>query len=179
MVKATNQHGVHSPFVYNLVTNCFYDRKKKEAYPAINSIYKNNIIGLNHKNAKLLNRLISYIEVSNALTIESTSNFISKVLSLENSITISQSSEDKSEFDLIYVDINKYKIDINLIELLFSKTHNESIFLVNCIHKSKENFGLWTALIAHPKTTVSIELYNLGFVFFRKEQIKEHFIIRV
>ena len=28
--RSTNQHGVHSPFVYNLVTQCFYD---KSSYP--------------------------------------------------------------------------------------------------------------------------------------------------
>ncbi|WP_442844635.1 O-methyltransferase [Leeuwenhoekiella sp. H156] len=30
--KATNQHGVHSPFVYAFVTRCLYDRKSKDDY---------------------------------------------------------------------------------------------------------------------------------------------------
>ena len=29
---STNQHGVHSPFVFNLVTKCFYDRKNYPEY---------------------------------------------------------------------------------------------------------------------------------------------------
>ncbi|WP_209309674.1 O-methyltransferase [Tamlana crocina] len=40
LLKSTNQHGVHSPFIYSLVTKCFYDRKKHEAYQAISSYKK-------------------------------------------------------------------------------------------------------------------------------------------
>jgi len=45
LFKSTNQHGVHSPFVYNLVTKCFYDKTTFDAY--------NNI--LNYKKALLKN----------------------------------------------------------------------------------------------------------------------------
>lgn len=30
--RSSNEHGIHSPFVYDLVTNCFYDRQNYEAY---------------------------------------------------------------------------------------------------------------------------------------------------
>ena len=33
--KSSNQHGVHSPFVYDLVTTCFYDNTKHPAYEAL------------------------------------------------------------------------------------------------------------------------------------------------
>lgn len=32
LARSTNQHGVHSPFVFSLVTQCFYDRKKYAVY---------------------------------------------------------------------------------------------------------------------------------------------------
>ena len=34
-LRATNQHGVHSPFVYALLTECFYDKKKYDAYKTL------------------------------------------------------------------------------------------------------------------------------------------------
>lgn len=35
-----NQHGVHSPFVYNLVTKCFYDKKPKSQYTILKEYRK-------------------------------------------------------------------------------------------------------------------------------------------
>ena len=33
--SSTNQHGIHSPFVYKLVTDCFYDLKKHKEYEVL------------------------------------------------------------------------------------------------------------------------------------------------
>ena len=32
LYRSSNQHGVHSPFVYDLITKCFYDKKKYANY---------------------------------------------------------------------------------------------------------------------------------------------------
>ena len=42
LFKSTNQHGVHSPFVYNLVTNCFY-KKTSTAQITLFEKVKNNL----------------------------------------------------------------------------------------------------------------------------------------
>ena len=48
VLKSTNQHGVHSPFVYQLVTQCFYNKEKFSAYKALDnyrkSLLKNNTL---------------------------------------------------------------------------------------------------------------------------------------
>ncbi|HKX86431.1 MAG TPA: hypothetical protein VJL37_07150, partial [Flavobacterium sp.] len=38
-----NQHGVHSPFVFDLVTKCFYDKKQKKEYNILKE-YRNSLL---------------------------------------------------------------------------------------------------------------------------------------
>ena len=42
LIQSTNQHGVHSPFVYQLVTQCFYSTKRHLTYNAIKN-YRNDL----------------------------------------------------------------------------------------------------------------------------------------
>src|SRR5689334_14628059 len=38
-----NEHGVHSPFVFDLVTKCFYDKKRKPEYSILKN-YRNSLL---------------------------------------------------------------------------------------------------------------------------------------
>ena len=177
--KSTNQHGVHSPFVYNLVTKCFYNRNQRASYPSIIAIHKDNTPEIRLKNIKLLNRLIAYLEYKKILILDNSWNFIGQVLSIDNSSTIYYSLEDLGQFDFIYLDIDQLKKHQKFLDILFSKVHNDSLLLLNSINKSKENQSIWEQLQNHPKAKVTINTYHFGFVFFRKEQEKEHFVIRL
>ena len=57
-------------------------------------------------------------------------------------------------------------------------THNNSVFIFDDIHWSDEMEEAWEEIKSHPKVSVTIDLFFLGLVFFRKEQAKENFIIR-
>ncbi|MEW7279520.1 hypothetical protein ABW636_13080 [Aquimarina sp. 2201CG1-2-11] len=177
LIKSTNQHGVHSPFVYSLVTKCFYNRKKKTSYSLIKSIYKQqNKPSLSYKHLTLLDRLLSYLRYKNVLLLENTPHLIQQIISLNNQVTVSRKI-DKSNYDLIYLDVSQC-VPIQL-DTLFSKTHNDSLLLCNKIHQTKENVTIWNMIKKHPSVTVTIDTYRLGFVFIRQEQVKEHFVIRL
>ncbi|TXG38847.1 O-methyltransferase [Seonamhaeicola maritimus] len=244
--KSTNQHGVHSPFMYDLVTKCFYDKKIYPEYKNIanyrNELLKNNNFlevndlgpgsrktktnkrqigeiaktsGTTIKRAKLLYRISKYFKSntvlelgtslgtatqaiglgfpeSNITTIEgcpnisffSKSNFKKQQL---NNIEVLTGDFDETiknlsnkSYDLIFFDGNHQKeATLSYFENLLPKTNNNTVFIFDDIYWSKEMTEAWETIKQHPKVTVSLDTFYWGFVFFRKEQAKEHFTLRV
>jgi predicted O-methyltransferase YrrM len=83
-------------------------------------------------------------------------------------------------YDLIYFDGNHQKeATINYFNECLKHSHNDSVFIFDDIHWSKEMEQAWEIIKESPNVTVTIDTFYWGFVFFRKEQRKEHFIIRV
>ena len=57
---------------------------------------------------------------------------------------------------------------------------NSNYFIVvNEIHKSEKTFSNWKNIIKNKEATVTIDLFYFGLIFFREDQAKEHFILRV
>ncbi len=245
-LKSTNQHGVHSPFVYNLVTQCFYDNTKYLEYKNIEayrkSLLKNKSTikvtdlgvgsskiksttrsiskmakhaGTPLQRAKLLFRLVQYfkskhiLELGTSLGIASQAmrlgnteatiisiegcpnlaaftkaNFLNHKLKPINFITGDfkevLSNLTNNSYDFIFFDGNHTKTaTLNYFNTLLPTIHNDSVFIFDDIYWSKEMTEAWEAIKEHPQVTVTIDTFYWGFVFFRKEQHKEHFKIRV
>ncbi len=179
LLKSTNQHGVHSPFVYSLVTKCFYDRTRKESYTSIKSILKNDDAGIRFKNAKLVNRLIPYFEYHKILVLGDSANTVSQILKVNTHLSVYTSIPHKEAFDFIYLDIQSNTYNSEMIEQLFSRVTNDSLVLIKGIYASEKSIQLWNRLKRHSHVKVTIDTYDFGFIFFRKEQVKEHFTIRM
>jgi predicted O-methyltransferase YrrM len=302
LIKSTNQHGVHSPFVFSLVTKCFYDKKKHPAYEIIKE-YRKKLLqnkktinvtdfgagsrvfssnerkisaiaknaGITSKRAQLLNRLVRYLNIEKILelgtslgistaamaagnkvqvtTIEGCSataeiareqfeefgwdNIESKVgefgtilnegkyevrstrlevkeenskFQIPNSTSVdsqfaTENRNQKTEnekpkttnyqqqttynkppqtFDLVFIDGNHQKeATLNYFEKLLSAVHNDSVMIFDDIHWSKEMEAAWEEIKLHSEVSVTIDTFYWGLVFFRREQAKEHFVIRV
>ena len=247
LLKSTNQHGVHSPFVYNLVTKCFYKKTTVDKLNLLKTVrnwlhnnhkiirvvdfgngskvFKNNerkvadiskVAGISTKKALLLIRIIEYFKPQNMLEIGtsvglsaatlSIGNPSAKIKTLEgckNTATIAQELFDafkleniqiitgdfnntlptalnNKNLDLVYFDGNHQKeATLNYFSACLKVAHNNSIFIFDDINWSSEMQEAWLIIKEHPKVTVSIDTFFWGIIFFRKEQEKEHFTIRI
>ena len=247
LLKSTNQHGVHSPFVYNLVTNCFYSKVNSTNYSlfkkirqkltknhqvievtefgAGSKVFKNNyrkiskvakVAGSSPKKAKLLIKLSSYFKPENILEIGTSIGLGTSALHIGNpkaiiytlegctkTATVAKSIFDfynfknikiktghfnetlpnvlqNTFFDFIFFDGNhNATATLNYFEQCLKSINNNSVVIFDDIYWSKDMQKAWEQIKLHPKVTVTIDTFYFGIVFFRAEQAKQHFTIRV
>jgi predicted O-methyltransferase YrrM len=252
ILNSTNQHGVHSPFVFDLVTKCFYDKTKYPEYSILKEYRKSllaneNIIevtdfgagsrvfksnqrkisaiaknaGISPKRAELLFRIVRYFEPENSLEIGTSLGLATIALSLGNKsrslgtkiITLEGCPQTMSiaknqcqlqnlnniefvytkfedylttynlqptTYNLIYFDGNhSKKATLDYFNLLIPTISNDSVWIFDDIHWSKDMEEAWEVIKDHPKVNVTIDTFQWGLVFFRTEQEKQHFTIRL
>lgn len=247
LIKSTNQHGVHSPFIYNLASKCFYKktnsakikrfekaRKKLISNSKIievtdfgkgSLVFKSNsrkvseitkVAGISTKKAHLLLRICGYFNFESILEIgtsvglgTSTMSIGSpkaKIITLEGCPNTAAIAEDlfidfnlknietiigdfritlpkvlgNKQFDLIYFDGNHQKdATIKYFNLSLPCAHNNSVFIFDDINWSVKMQEAWEEIKKHPQVSVTVDLFFWGLVFFRKEQKKQHFVIRI
>jgi len=249
--NSKNEHGVHSPFVFNLLTKCFYDKRSKPEYSILKNyrksllknksfievtdfgagskVFKSNrrqiskiakTAGISSRRAELLFRVTNYFQPKNVLEIGTSLGLATSALALGNPkakiITLEGCPETANQcqlqfqkfnfnnvdsvitefenylqdiklrlktetenFDLIYFDGNhSKKATLAYFDLLLTTITNDSVWIFDDIHWSPEMEEAWETIKNHPKVTVTIDTFQWGFVFFRYEQEKEHFVIR-
>lgn len=111
--------------------------------------------------------------------IEFVNTEFSSYLSTQHPTPNTQHPTPKTQ-DLIYFDGNhSQKATLEYFELLLPTSCNNSVWIFDDIHWSKDMEDAWEIIKNHPKVTVTIDTFQWGIVFFRNEQKKEHFVIRV
>lgn len=82
--------------------------------------------------------------------------------------------------DLAYVDGNhRYEPTVRYFQQLLPALHNNSILVFDDIHWSAEMERAWEEIKNHPSVQCTVDIFFLGFVFFRNEfKVKQHFSIR-
>lgn len=81
--------------------------------------------------------------------------------------------------DFIFFDGNHRKgPTLQYFQECLAYAHNESVFVFDDIHWSDEMEAAWTIIKDDPRVTLTIDLFFIGLVFFRKEQQKQHFTVR-
>jgi predicted O-methyltransferase YrrM len=83
-------------------------------------------------------------------------------------------------FDLVFIDGNhRHEPTINYFTQLLSKAHNNTILVFDDIHWSAEMESAWAQIKKHPSVRCTIDIFFMGFVFFKREfREKQDFVIR-
>ena len=152
--SATNQHGVHSPFVYDYVTKCLYKRTNLRLP-----------VGL-----KVLVKSLDYFGCSTLWVMHSETETKDKIKAACPTISFSQSKPE-----VMYAKMND--VQPTLFDEI--EVQNHTVLLIDHIHKRKRNLEKWETIKRMQHVSVTIDLFYCGLVFFRKEQAKEHFKIRI
>jgi predicted O-methyltransferase YrrM len=94
--------------------------------------------------------------------------------------TLQPALANMHKVDLAFVDGNHRKEPtIDYFQKLLAKADENSIFIFDDIHWSKGMEEAWEYIKQHPSVTLTIDLFFIGLVFFRKEQkVAQHFSIR-
>jgi len=244
--SSTNEHGVHSPFVYSFLTLCLYNTKKDPAYKTLQAyrkdlknnsktiqvtdfgagsrVFKSNTraiaaiaknAGINFKRQKTLYRIVQYLKCTSILELGTSVGIATSALALNNknaTVTTIEgckeiaatakyyfskygfqnisclntdfntyfASKKITPLDLVYIDGDHTKKGtLDNFNALLPYVKNNTILIFDDIYWSKEMTEAWTQIHQNPNVTVSIDTYFWGIVFFRKEQRKQHFKIRM
>lgn len=84
------------------------------------------------------------------------------------------------KLDLLYVDGNhQYEATMRYFKLALQKKHEHSVFIFDDINWNEGMQKAWEEIKNNTEVTLSLDLFYVGIVFFRKEQKeKEHFVLK-
>lgn len=94
-------------------------------------------------------------------------------------ITLEAQLNKIEKIDFAFFDANhQYEPTIDYFEKCLNKAHEETCFIFDDIYWSEDMKKAWDYIRNHPQVTVSIDIFWVGIVFFRKKQPKQHFVLR-
>lgn len=169
LAKSTNQHGVHSPFVYDFITKCLYSRKKIDG----KEFYSATIEGINPKQYNLLLKSMRYFGVKTVFV--DSENLKNAILGAGIDVSVDVKLKDNQKYDIIF--LQNISQPSNITSLL-TYMHNNSVLIINNLYKNTPTLA-WQEFTSHPQVTACINIFTQGYIFIRNEQGKEFFYIRV
>lgn len=76
-----------------------------------------------------------------------------------------------------FIHLNHSYVTDDIFELCLSKTHSQSIMVVDGIYSSNSMRDWWGKIVSDERTGVTFDLYFVGLVFFDKAKIKQHYVV--
>lgn len=69
------------------------------------------------------------------------------------------------------------EITLSKYHLLKTETDEQSIFVFSNIRKTEQSYNTWKSIIADDANNISIDMFEIGILFFAQKKPKEHFTI--
>ena len=83
------------------------------------------------------------------------------------------------QLDFVFVDGNHQKdATLKYFEWCLPKVHENTLLIFDDIYWSEGMKEAWAEIKAHPQVTVTVDLFWIGLVYFKKGRVKEDFMIR-
>ena len=84
------------------------------------------------------------------------------------------------KWDVIYLNyFPDYRLAYSYFELLLPHIHPDTIIIVGFIHNTKAAEKFWQKIISHSGVRQSVDLFEIGILFFHEGLQKEDFVVKV
>ena len=95
-------------------------------------------------------------------------------------IDVEKLDKELERVDVAFVDANHtYASTRAYINILLQKVHAKSVLVVDDIHHSSEMERAWREICADERVTSTMDLYQMGLVFFDKHYWKRHYVMKL
>lgn len=93
--------------------------------------------------------------------------------------TLTEKTHTIDKLDFVFFDANhRSEPTLRYFDICLSKAHENSVFVFDDIYWSEEMKAAWKQIQAHPRVRVTVDLFDIGLVFFSEKQPKQHFKLK-
>ena len=180
-LKAKTRHGLHSPFVYRLVDEVVYDFSEKKV---ISDLETQQISVNQRQRVKKLNRLLFRLMADRQLkhlvllgNVSSSTQAYMQMAAAD--VTISyQLDNSPAKLDVVLIDIKNDTEAREYFERCLPHIDEHTLIILKNIYFTNGLKMLWHDIKANQQVTVTVDLFMVGLIYFRKGQAREDFWIR-
>ena len=180
---------VHSPFVFELLNNVFFEKEHYYCYKEIEKIVaknvRNSLFFNKLKYYKLFFRLANYFNAQKILIVGK-NNFIDKIFTFVSSKTqffYAKNIEkiEKNDFDLVFFAchcwLDPQSLEQQAIPAFAGMTakKDNSILIFENIYKNKEINDVWQNIIKNNNLKISIDIFRFGIIINKNDIPKQHY----
>jgi len=201
-LRAKNEYGIHSPFLFDLYNSILKDKKNVPAFGVLSdSMFlfrtKKNQAHLPFESAlpkrysKIVSSLLRKFRITSLLNVsfkggipfytlyiknKSSNSFVK---AKENTDLVSI-LENISSLEMVFFgkEYSNNEMDCGIKELLI-RTSENSIFIFETPHNSKESYFSWNTITYLKEITLSLDFYFLGVLFYNKSFSKQSFKLKI